>query len=180
VQDKRHQTSPTRRGAFVRKVLTCETIPDPPQDVQTIIPEPPAGTIVSRKALLASHLTTPACAACHSLMDPVGLALENFDALGKFRTNEENGLVIDASGQFDGTPFTTPAEMGALMRQSDKVRECMVRRVYRYAMGRKENAYDEAQIAALKAAFVTGGQRFSPLLMNLVQNDGFLHVSPVQ
>lgn len=180
VQDKRHQTSPTRRGAFVRKVLTCETIPDPPDNVQTIIPDPPAGTILSRKALLASHITTPACAACHSLMDPVGLAFENFDALGKYRTNEENGLVIDPSGQFDGTPFTTPAEMGSLMRQSAKVRDCMVRRVYRYAMGRKENAYDEAQIAALSQAFVTGGQRFSPLLMNLVQNDGFLNVSPVQ
>ncbi|HVJ20409.1 MAG TPA: DUF1592 domain-containing protein [Polyangiaceae bacterium] len=180
VQDKRHQTSPTRRGAFVRKVLTCEEIPDPPDDVQTIIPDPPAGTIVSRKDLLASHVTSPACAACHSLMDPVGLAFENFDAIGKFRTNEENGLVIDASGDFDGTPFTTPAEMGSLMRQSEKVRNCMVRRVYRYAMGRKENEYDEAQIAALSAAFATDGQRFSPLLMNLVQNDGFLNVSPVQ
>jgi hypothetical protein len=113
-------------------------------------------------------------------MDPVGLAFENFDALGKYRTNEENGLAIDASGDLDGLPFTTPAEMGALMRQSEKVRNCMVRRVYRYAMGRKENEYDEAQIAALSAAFVTDGQRFSPLLTNLVQNDGFLNVSPVQ
>ncbi len=180
VQDKRHQTSPTRRGAFVRKVLTCEEIPDPPDDVQTVIPDPPAGTIVSRKALLASHVTKPSCAGCHSLMDPVGLAFENFDALGKFRTNEENGLVIDASGQFDGTPFNTPAELGALMRQSDKVRDCMVRRVYRYTMGHKENAYDDAQIAALSAAFGSAGRRFSPLLMSLVQNDGFLNVSPVQ
>jgi hypothetical protein len=158
----------------------CDTIPDPPDDVQTIIPDPPAGTIVSRKQLLASHITKPSCAACHSLMDPVGLAFENFDALGMYRTNEENGLAIDPSGEFDGTAFKTPAEMGSLMRQSAKVRECMVRRVYRYAMGRKENAYDEAQILALSQAFATDGQRFSPLLVNLVKNDGFLNVSPAQ
>jgi hypothetical protein len=180
VQDKRHQTSPTRRGAFVRKVLMCETIPDPPANVQTIIPDPPAGTIVSRRDLLASHITSPSCGACHSLMDPVGLAFENFNALGIYRTNEENGLAIDPSGNFDGTAFTSPVEMGALMHESEKVRNCMVRRVYRYAMGRKENAYDEAQIGALSAAFASGGRRFGPLLINLVQNDGFLNVSPVQ
>lgn len=180
VQDKRSQTSPTRRGAFVRKVLMCDTIPDPPANVVTTIPDPPAGTVRSRKEQLASHITNASCGACHNLMDPVGLAFENFDALGIYRTNEENGLPIDPSGQVDGTAFTSPAELGAVLRKSDKVRECMVRRIYRYTMGRKENDYDKAQIATLAASFAADGQHFGPLLMNLVHSDGFLNVSPVQ
>ncbi len=181
VQDKPQQTSPTRRGAFLRRVITCDEIPAPPANVNTNIPDPPDGHAVSRKEKLTSHLALgAACSACHSLMDPVGLAFENFDALGIYRTVEENGLPIDPSGQFDGQAFANAAELGALLHQSDKVRSCFTRRIYRYAMGRLENDYDNAQIQQLATTFTANGQRLRSLLVSLVANDGFLNVSAPQ
>jgi hypothetical protein len=180
VQDKQAQTSPTRRGAFFRKTFVCEHIPDPPPNVDVTIKEPPPGVAVSRRDLLAGHATDNACAGCHRLMDPIGLAFENFDALGLYRTKEENGLAIDPSGTFDGTAFTGPRELGALLRQSQKARDCMARRIYRFATGREETAYDEAQIQKLGQAFATAGQRLRPYLVELVASDGFVNVSPVK
>lgn len=180
VQDKRQETSPTRRGAFVRRVLSCDTIPTPPPDVVTVIPPPPAGTVLSRKDLLKTHLTSPACAACHQLMDPVGLAFENFDAIGRFRTQDENGLAIDASGSFDGTDFAGPRELGKLLRTSEKARNCLVRRIYQFSVGHLENDFDQSQLMELDAAFAGSGQRFSPLLLGLVRSSGFLSVTPVR
>jgi hypothetical protein len=180
VQDKQGQTSPTRRGAFFRKTFVCEHIPDPPPNVDVNIKEPPPGVVVSRRDLLAGHATDNACAGCHKLMDPIGLAFENFDAMGIYRTKEENGLPIDPAGTYDGTPFAGPRELGALLRQSPKARDCMARRIYRFATGREETAYDEAQIQALGKAFAAAGQRLRPYLTELVASDGFVNVSPVK
>jgi len=177
VQDKRHETSPTRRGAYVRRVLTCDAIPSPPADVITVIPEPPAGTIVSRRDLLSSHVTDPSCSGCHSLMDPIGLSFENFDAMGRFRTNEENGLLIDASGEIDGQPYAGPQQLGTILKASEKARNCLVRRVYRYTTGHTEGAFDNLQITNLGQSFTAQGQRLNALLLGLAQSEGFLNVS---
>ncbi|HET6281784.1 MAG TPA: DUF1592 domain-containing protein [Polyangia bacterium] len=178
VQDKLYQTSPTRRGAFVRRNITCEHIPDPPPGVDTNIPEPPPGVVQSRRQRLAGHATNPTCGGCHTLMDSIGLAFENFDAMGMYRTKEENGLPIDPSGELDGKKFSGPRELGALIRQSDTARDCMARRIYRFANAREENNYDEAQIAQITKAFVASGQKVRSMLATLVQSDGFLNVSP--
>jgi hypothetical protein len=180
VQDKQHQTSPTRRGAFFRKTFLCEHIPDPPPNVDVTIKEPPPGVIVSRRQLLSQHSTDISCSGCHTLMDPIGLAFENFDAMGIYRTNEENGLAIDPAGTFDKQSFSGPRELGALLRQSPKARDCMARRIYRFAMGREETAYDRVQIQQLAQAFAAGGQRLRPYLADLVASDGFVNVSPVK
>lgn len=180
VQDKRQETSPTRRGAFVRRVLTCDTIPTPPANVVTVLPPPPAGTVLTRKELLKTHLTNPSCAGCHSLMDPVGLAFENFDGIGRFRTKDENGLAIDPSGGFDGSDFVGPKELGKLIRNSEKARNCLVKRIYRYTVGHLENDFDQVQLAELDSAFASNSQRFSPLLLSLVRSPGFLSVTPVR
>src|SRR5262249_35720433 len=153
VQDKQGQTSPTRRGAFFRKTFVCEHIPDPPPNVDVNIKEPPPGVVVSRRELLAGHSTDNACSGCHKLMDPIGLAFETRDAVGISRTKEETGLAIDPAGTFDGAAFAGPRELGALLRQSPKARDCMARRIYRFATGREETAYDEAQIQQLGKAF---------------------------
>jgi hypothetical protein len=175
--DKAHQTSPTRRGAFIRNTYFCDHIPDPPPGVDTSPKPLPPGVVISRRESLAQHNTDAACAPCHQLMDPLGLALENFDAMGIHRQKEENGLPIDASGVVDGTPFAGPRELGAHMRQSPKVRDCVARWIYRYATGREENSYDNTQIERLVADFARSGQRLKPLLLNLLLNDGFVNVS---
>jgi hypothetical protein len=180
VQDKQNQTSPTRRGAFFRKVFVCEHIPDPPANVDVNIKPPPPGVVLSRRQLLSGHATDISCSGCHNLMDPIGLAFENFDAMGAYRTKEENGLPIDPAGTFDKQPFSGPQELGALLRQSPKARDCMARRMYRFATGREENNYDDAQIMQLAQSFAAAGQRFRPFLASLIASEGFLNVSPVK
>jgi Protein of unknown function (DUF1592)/Protein of unknown function (DUF1588)/Protein of unknown function (DUF1595)/Protein of unknown function (DUF1585) len=180
VQDKQYQTSPTRRGAFFRRTFVCEQIPDPPPNVNVNIQPPPAGVVLSRRELLSGHAKDASCAGCHSKMDSIGLAFENFDAMAIYRTKDENGATVDPSGSYDGTPFAGPRELGALLRASDKARDCMARRIYRFAMGREETAYDEVQIKQLGAAFAAGGQRFRPYLASLIGSDGFMNVSPAQ
>ena len=99
-------TSPTLRGKFVRQVLLCEAIPPPPANVNTTLPD--TGTAQTTRQKVEQHSTNPTCAACHKLMDPVGLALENFDAIGHYR-DTENGHAIDASGELDGVQYAGPA-----------------------------------------------------------------------
>ncbi|HET6281589.1 MAG TPA: DUF1592 domain-containing protein [Polyangia bacterium] len=177
VQDKPYQTSPTRRGAFFWRVLMCEHIPDPPADVDVTIKPPPPGVLLTRRESLSGHATNAACKVCHGLMDPIGLAFENFDGMAVYRTKEENGLTIDPKGELDGTAFSGPKELGALVRQSAQARSCMARRIYRFATGRMENPYDEAQLTQLDKAFASAGQRIKGLLTNLVVSDGFRNVS---
>lgn len=180
VQDKQNQTSPTRRGAFFRKTFLCEHIPDPPANVDVNIKAPPAGVVLSRRQLLSGHAVDVSCSGCHSMMDPIGLAFENFDAMGVYRTKEENGLTIDPAGSFDKQAFAGPQELGALLHQSEKARDCMARRIYRFATGREENDYDDAQIKQLGQSFLAAGQRLRPYLANLVGSEGFMNVSPVK
>jgi hypothetical protein len=100
--------------------------------------------------------------------------------MGVDRTKEENGLTIDPAGTFDKQAFTGPEALGALLRQSPKARDCMARRIYRFATGREESNYDEAQVRALAQVFAAGGQRLRPYLAALVAREGFLNVSPVK
>jgi hypothetical protein len=178
VQDKQYQTSPTRRGAFIRRVLTCDPIPSPPANVNTTIEPPPAGVVISRKELLSGHAKEQSCIGCHALMDPVGLAFENFDAMAIYRTKEENGLTIDPSGTMDGQKFSGPKELGALLRKSDKARDCLTRNIYRFATGHLESAYDEGQIVKLGKDFAAGGQKLRSMLAALAVSDGFTNVLP--
>ena len=98
-------TSPTRRGKFIREVLLCQAIPPPPPNVKTTLPEDPAGQAPrTMRQKLAQHRSVAACASCHARMDPIGLGLENFDAIGAYRSTDV-GQPIDASGDLDGVTF---------------------------------------------------------------------------
>lgn len=176
-RDKRTETSPTRRGEFVSAVFSCLEVPPPPPGVDTALPEPAEGVSMTRRERLAAHLVSPSCASCHLLTDPVGLSFENFDALGKYRTRDESGLEIDASGAFEGTPYSSPAELGRMMRESERVRECFFERIYRYATGREENAFDSAQVASLSETLADGQVPFKSLMVALVTSSEFYEIS---
>ena len=118
-------TSATRRGLFIRQVLLCQEIPPPPVDVDTSIPEPTGETPTLRDRV-AEHLENPTCAGCHLLLDPMGLALENFDGVGRWR-DTDNGAVIDTSGDLDGTDFTDAVELGEVIRNHRDFAPCLVR-----------------------------------------------------
>src|SRR6185295_8213510 len=127
--------------------LLCQSIElpsDPALLMQAMIPPPPANTTRER---YEAHSTNPACAGCHSRLDPLGFAFENFDQIGNFRS-QENGVTVDASGTLVGTdcdgPFTDAVELVGRLASSEQVRECFARNFFRFASA-QTSADTEAQ-----------------------------------
>ena len=110
-------------------------------------------------------------------MDPLGLPLENFDAIGAYRATDQ-GLPIDVSGDLDGTAFNGPVELGKLLSQSDKAAACLVRNLYRYATGVTEATGQEPSILQLATEFEADGRNLRQLMLDLVSSDGFRLVLP--
>jgi hypothetical protein len=168
-------TSPTRRGKFVREALLCHEIPEPPADVDTTLPPDRQGTPPrTMREKLEAH-NAPGCIACHAKMDPIGLAFENFDAIGRLRMTEA-GKTIDASGDLDGQAFAGPAELAAVLRGHEDVDACLVRGLWRYAFGRVETEGEEPLVTKLAGELAAGtdaANRFRGLLLSLVESDGF-------
>jgi hypothetical protein len=164
--------SATLRGKFIREVLLCQAIPPPPPDVVTTLPDTSAMGPQTRRQKLEIHNQVPACAACHELMDPLGLGLENFDGIGAYRTTEQ-GLPIDASGDLDGAPFSNPIELGQVLKQHPGVANCLVRSVYRYAVGRLETEGETELVRSLESGLAQNGYDFAKLLLGVVSSAGF-------
>jgi hypothetical protein len=166
-------TSPTLRGKFIREVLLCEAIPPPPPNVDTKLPpDMPGTTPRTMRQKLETHRSVASCAACHGLMDPLGLGLENFDGIGAFRSTDV-GQPIDASGDLDGVHFRDARSLGAAIKEHPKLPECAARSAFRYATGHVEIATEEPLITALAQGFSTDGYRFRALLLSLVTSAGF-------
>ena len=165
------ETSPTLRGKFVRERVLCQSIPAPPNNVVTTIPEPNPNAPTMRERL-AAHREVDSCAGCHSLMDPIGLAFENFDALGVYRATDD-GHELDTSGDIDGMAFQDPRELAVLLRGLPGVNECLVRQLYRYAVAHVETAGENPVIVGLTQQFESSGRRFPELLRSVVVSDGF-------
>jgi len=126
-------TSVTKRGQFLRERVLCHIIPPPPSDVDTSIPEASDAAPTMRERV-ARHLEDPSCASCHEITDPVGLGLENFDGIGRWRS-EENGVAIDPSGDVDGDAFATAWELGGVIAAHPDLGPCLVERTTQYATG---------------------------------------------
>ncbi|MBU6160782.1 MAG: DUF1592 domain-containing protein [Myxococcales bacterium] len=164
-------SSATLRGRFVRERLLCEVVAAPPANVDTSIPEP-SGTTPTLRDRVAEHLTDPSCAGCHEVMDPIGLALENFDGIGRFRATD-NGAAIDATGDLDGVPFDGPVSLALALRDHPRFAPCLVRHVYRYTNGRLETSGERELVRELAVAFERDGFRVRALLLELVTTPGF-------
>ncbi len=163
-------SSPTLRGKFVREKLLCQTIPPPPPNVDTNLPNTEGMT--TRQRLLA-HRLNPSCAGCHVLMDDIGLGLENFDAIGGYRTTE-SGQPIDASSTLDelGT-FAGARELGALLRGNRRTTECLVHNLFRAATGHVETLGESAPLNEVHARFAGSGFRLQELLVEIAASDAF-------
>ena len=168
-----HQVSSSSalRGKFVRTVLLCQTIPPPPVDVDTSIPEA-SGDAPTLRDRVKEHLSNKACSGCHLLMDPIGLGFENFDAIGRWRSLD-HGTPIDASGDLDGAPFADAVALGQVIRDHEDFAPCVVRTVARYATGRVEEAGERPVLATLSERFAQGGYRVRPLLLEIVMSPMF-------
>ncbi|MEP7050885.1 MAG: DUF1588 domain-containing protein [Pseudomonadota bacterium] len=162
--------SPTRRGVFILESLLCQTPPSPPAGVLTTLP-PDAPNLTTRQKL-NQHLASPACAACHALVDPLGFALEHFDSIGRYRATE-GGLTIDATGTLDGVAFDGEAELGAALRQNPRAMACMMSNFYRDANGRVDAETDAAQIDALEQSLNSHGYVWRDLVAEFIVSDAF-------
>ena len=170
-------TSATLRGMFVREVLLCQHIPLPPAGVDTSIPEP-SSTAKTLRERVAVHLEDEYCATCHQITDPIGLSYEQFDALGRFRT-QDNGATIDPSGEFDGTPFSGPTELSALIRTHRQLGPCLVEKIHTYATGHEISEGEELAVEALTDGFESSRFRVLDLLKQTVMNPSFRKTNPV-
>lgn len=169
-------TSPTLRGMFVRTKLLCQPIPAPPAGVDTSIPEP-SGTAPTLRARIAEHLEEPTCAGCHNLMDPIGLGLEHFDGLGRFRTRD-NGVEIDASGNLDGIPFEDLSSLAVAIRDHDRFGVCLTRKYYQYATGQElEEGPEPAIVVALSNHFIAHEYNVLEMIRATLLSRGFRTVA---
>lgn len=167
-----NETAPVLRGNWILGQLLCKDIPAPPPGIPQE-PGPAAG--LSRRDRLSAHRVQPTCAACHNLMDPLGLPLEQYDGIGAFRTTD-NGVAIDTSGTMpDGTAFAGPLELQSLLAKSPDVSRCLVEHAFIYALGRppRPNSLDDRVIADVSTSFASGGNKFPALLQSLVLSDAF-------
>jgi hypothetical protein len=171
-------SSATLRGAFIRKSLLCQDIPPPPADVDTSIPETDASAPTLRDRI-ASHLEDPACASCHQLTDPIGLGLENFDGIGRWRLTE-NDAVIDASGELDGSPFADAWQLGAVLKNHPALGSCFSGHVFRYAMGHGIEDGSSDYHDWLTHNFEYSGWSFAQLMKTTALSDTFQQVGGVQ
>ncbi len=167
------RTSPVKRGKWVMEQLLAISPPAPPGNVPQLEDEGRklVGTLRQK---MEQHRSDPACAICHTLMDPLGFGLENFDAVGAWRTQDE-GLPIDASGELpDGATFAGPAELKqVLLRRSDDIRRCISEKLLVYALGRGLRPADQCVVDEIVEIVRAGDDRFSQLVIAIVRSDAF-------
>jgi hypothetical protein len=163
-------TNPSRRGWVIARALRCQDIPPEPVDVR--VPEPTMPGMTSR-GRAAAHAVNPACAACHSPIDPLGFALEHFDATGRFRETE-NGLPIDASGRLppDGPAFDGAGPLALALLDDPETRGCFARQWARFAFGRVPEGGNECTDAWVRDQFEIDDNLLE-LLVNLSRSYAF-------
>jgi hypothetical protein len=168
-------SSPTKRGILVRTRLMCQVIPPPPPNVDVDNVEPPEG--MCKDEFYRTFHAQGSCAGCHNLMDPIGLGLENYDHTGAFRTQEiaDPSCEISGQGEIDGTPFSGPAELSALLLESGTLNECVATQLYRFAMGRTElTEVDYRFVEGVVGEVAPEGDfDFTQMVVRFVSDDAF-------
>ncbi len=150
------RTSPVKRGAWVLTSLLCAQPPPPPQMVAELLtPTPGEGGTLRQQ--LEKHRASPQCAGCHTLMDPIGLALENFDAIGQYRA-EDNGVAIDARGTLpSGVMINGGRELAFALADDPRYAPCVTQQLLTYAVGRSFDNSEAKAYAATLARDASGG-----------------------
>lgn len=166
------RTSPVKRGKWILDNLLNSPPPPAPPNIPELETAKLSGTLRER---MEQHRENPACAACHQMMDPLGFALENFDAVGRWREREGAGPV-DASGQLpDGTEFAGVEELRELIvktREEPFVR-CVIEKMLIYAMGRGTEYYDQCAIDQIFGFVDQNEQKFAFLIAGIILSDPF-------
>ena len=164
------RTSPVLRGKWILENLLNAPPPSPPPDVPNL-DEKAIGTSASMREQLEAHRKDPTCAACHRRMDPLGFGLENFDAVGAWRTKDGN-FDIDASGSLpDGDDFNGPTELEAILKkQPEPFARCLTAKLLTYGLGRGLGPYDKRIVRQIAQRLPARGYRFSALVLEIVNS----------
>ena len=203
---KPDDTSLTGRGLFVREQFLCQHVPPPPAGVNTNLAPSTEAHPQTNRDRMGEHVANQFCATCHNLIDPIGVGLEKFDAVGARRDKYEllfsrgyhgDGggrrqppkkveLTMDTKGFVAGIPnsnFSSPRELGVLLAKTPQCQECVVKQYFRYSAGRMETPADHALIQRVLDDFRNTQFRFKELIISLVRNreapgeEGNVHVA---
>ena len=170
------RSSATLRGKALRELLLCQPVPRPPANVDFSAVENPKSTHRTARDRVTAHLSNPVCAGCHKITDPIGLALENFDGAGRYRTTER-GSPIDASGNLDGKAFTDVTGLAAALHDHPALTTCVVKRAYAYGTGGPVDANNRAVLDSLDKNFAAGGYRIPGLLRAVATSKAFSQIT---
>ncbi len=173
------QTSPVKRGAFIRDRVMCAPLPPPPPTVNDNPPPIAAGATTRQR--FEQHRADPSCASCHALLDPIGFAFEHFDGAGHYR-ELEGGLPIDTTGTLASTldidgPINGALELTQRLATSAQVRDCMATQWLRFALRQREGLADACTVQQIQTAFRDAGGDLRKLILAIVQSDGFRYKS---
>ena len=194
---KPSDTSPTGRGLFVREHFLCQMVPPPPPGVNASLPPLNDERPMTNRERLQTHLSNEGCVSCHRLIDPIGLGLERFDAVGQFRPTQhiqipptrderkrktklettEYDLEIDTTAEVAGivnSAFSSPRELGAILAENAECQRCVVKQLFRYALGRAEALADRETIDRAYERFRESGFQFKELIISIATSEPFL------
>jgi hypothetical protein len=179
------RTSPVQRGKWVMEVLLGTPPPPPPPGVPALDDTKPVanGHPLSTRERMEEHRKSPACSSCHRVIDPLGLALDNFDVTGKWRI-KDNEVPVDAAGvMYDGTKIDGPASLrAAILKHQDVFLQVFTENLMTYALGRRAEYYDRPAVRAIVRHAATHDLRFSSFVLGIVNSAAFQRraVEPVQ
>jgi hypothetical protein len=169
------RSSPTRRGKALREILLCQVVPNPPANVDFSALNNPKAEYPTQRDRVKVHLQNPTCAGCHRITDPTGLALENFDGAGRFRT-EENGHHIDSSGDLDGKKFADITGLAKTLHDNPGLPNCLVNRVVSYGTGAVVPPRDRELMHYFDIRFAESGYKVPELLRTVALSHAFQEV----
>ncbi len=168
------RTSPTIRGKWLLENILAAPMPAPPPNVPALESSNQSGKPLPVREMLEMHRKNPICASCHARMDPLGLSLENFDAIGQWRATDA-GRAIDASGVLlDGTKVDGPKALReALVAQKTQFAKAVTEKLLTYSLGRGLEYYDAPAVRGIQRAAAANGNRWSALMLAIVKSTPF-------
>ena len=172
-----NRTSPVNRGKWVSEVLLGAPPPPPPPDVPDLdesAPDQGEGRMLSTRERMEQHRQNPTCNSCHRLIDPIGLALDNFDVVGQWRIRE-NGVAVDPGGElYDGTPLAGPSDLtDALVKYETPVLRNFTANLMAFALGRRVEYYDMPTIRQIVRSAEEHELRASSFILGVVESEAF-------
>ena len=170
-----NRTSPVLRGKWMLENILGTPPPPPPPNVPPLPDNHAGGRALSMRERMVQHRANPACSGCHQLMDPAGLSMEHFDAIGRWRARTEAGTAVDASGGLpDGSTFDGMDGLRrALLNRPELFVSTLTEKLLTYALGRGLEYYDAPTVRAIAKDARSNDYKFSSLVLGIVTSSPF-------